>query len=237
MYLVVYSCHADCDRCDLGIALLNGVDALFYCRPDEVAPEYPPMLLADAGSKTIYGDQVCTDKDLATAWQAMRSFCLQVNIGTQTQRFVHPDIIYDTMTAVMYRLLHMTFPPGSLDEVVRQGLLAFSYHIFLQWQDIRPPYEPFRKVYKDCILAFHPDDEESSQFMLWLILVGAISVFDVSDEAWLRDLLREYVNRCGVRTWTQMVGILKSFMWIPLLDDRVGKSVYESVSLGAKRIN
>jgi hypothetical protein len=45
------------------------------------------------------------------------------------------EIVMDTMAAVMYRLLHMSFSSGSIDEVIRLGLLSLSYHIVLQWQD------------------------------------------------------------------------------------------------------
>ncbi len=140
------------NRCDLGIALLNNSSTVFFCQPSEPVIAYPA-----ADDKMSFQDNNeltrNMDNDLAIAWQVMKRFCLQVNLGTQTQRQVRLEIINETMAALMYRLLHMGFAAGSVDETLRHGLLAFSYHIFLQWQDIKLPYLHFPTSYQNCILA------------------------------------------------------------------------------------
>ena len=176
------------------------------------------------------------DKDLATAWLVMSKFCLQVNLGTQTQRFISPAIICETMTAVTYRLVHMRFSAGSIDEIVRHGLLAYCYHVFLQWQDIKVPYRYFPTAYQNCILHLKLANMASDQLMLWLLMVGALSVFDVSDETWLRKLLREYASKCRVKTWKEVQDVLKSFMWIPLLDQRPGKCIFDELCLDGRDV-
>jgi hypothetical protein len=175
------------------------------------------------------------DNDLATAWRVMRRFCLLVNLGTQTQRLIRLDIIHETMTAVIYRLLHMSFAAGSIDENVRHGLLAFSHHVFLQWQDIKLPYHHFLIAYRNCILHLKLVDGVSSQLMLWLLMTGANSIFNISDEAWLRECFREQADRCQVKTWKEMQDILKSFMWIALLDEQPGKHIYDVLNLDEEK--
>jgi hypothetical protein len=124
-------------RCDLGIALLNGSDPVFYYQPMESVIDYPEKLLPASDDKMWSEDSIelirNMDNDLAIAWRVMRRFCFMVNLGTQTQRLIRPEIIHETMSAVIYRLLHMRFAAGSIMEAVRHGLLAFSYHVFLQW--------------------------------------------------------------------------------------------------------
>jgi len=161
----------------------------------------------------------------------MRRFCLLVNLGTQTQGFIRLEIIQETMTAVIYRLLHMGFAAGSLNETVRHGLLAYSHHVFLQWQDVKLPHYHFPTAYRTCILHHKLFDEVSSQLMLWLLMTGANSVFNISDEAWLREYLREHANRCQVKTWKEMQDILKSFMWITLLDEQPGLYIFDLLNL------
>lgn len=56
-----------------------------------------------------------------------------VNLSTQTQQLVRTEIVYDTISAAIYRLLNIRFPTGSRDKIVRLGLLTFSYYVFLQW--------------------------------------------------------------------------------------------------------
>jgi hypothetical protein len=221
----------------LSIALLNGQTPVFFRPPSEPVIPYPDKLLTK-DNKMSSQDHVIpeVDQDLATAWRVMRRFCLLVNLGTQTHRMIYPDFIHETMIAVMYRLLHIEYPPGSIDETVRMGLLAFCHHVFLQWQDIKLPGYPFPSTYRDCVLEscrrqqrrHGPPELVDPQLMLWLLVTGAISLFDLHEEVWLSECLREYVvDRCHVKTWKDMQEILKSFMWVALLDDRPGKQIYD----------
>ena len=217
------------------IALLNGSKPVFFRQPSEPVIEYPEKLLPASGDKMCSQDNVGfmrnMDNDLATAWRLMRRFCLLVNLGTQTQRLIDAEIIHETMTAVIYRLLYMAFPAGSIDETVRLGLLAFSHHVFLQWQDIKLPDHHFLTTYQDCMMRLKLVEGIPSQLMLWLLMTGANSLFNLSDEAWLRECLREQVDRCQVKTWKELHEILKSFMWIALLDEQTGKQIYKMLHL------
>ena len=67
--------------------------------------------------------------------------------------------------------------------------------------------------------------------MLWLLMTGANSVFSISDEAWLMGHLREHADRCDVKTWKDMQDILKSFIWIALLEEQSGKYTYDMLNL------
>jgi hypothetical protein len=71
--------------------------------------------------------------------------------------------------------------------------------------------------------------------MLWLLMTGANSVFEISNEAWLGEYLREYADRCQVRTWEDMRDVLKSLMWIELLDEQPGKCIYDLLQLGKEK--
>lgn len=59
------------------------------------------------------------DAKLATAWQIFRQFCILINIGGQAQRFMSKEMIHETMTTVMYRLLRMNFAPNSTNVTIR----------------------------------------------------------------------------------------------------------------------
>ncbi|KAH6898233.1 hypothetical protein B0T10DRAFT_102124 [Thelonectria olida] len=225
--------HVEMLRCDLGIALLNGSCPLFFCQPWEPPTTYPEALLPGPEDGSFAQDNIelqNMDGELARAWLVMKRFCLLVDLGTQTQRLMRPELIHDAMSAVMYRLLSMRFAIGSIDETVRHGLLAFCHHVFLQWQDIKLPCRRFLAAYRNCILSVESIDGVSSQLMLWLLMVGAISVFDVSDEAWLRESFRGHVDKCHVKTWREMQRMLKSVMWVALLDEHPGKHIYNLLS-------
>ncbi|KAI1748949.1 hypothetical protein F4782DRAFT_337840 [Xylaria castorea] len=222
-------------RCDLMITLLNGSTPAFFCQPSEPLPAYPEALLRSSDERTdsLNNHELVQniDNDLAAAWKVLRKFCLLVNVGTQTQQFIHPETICDTIAAVTYRLLNTHFAIGSIDETVRYGLLVFSYHIFLQWNDLKLPYSHFPTAYRTRIANVLPHHGASPQLKLWLLMIGAISVFDPVEDSWLREQVRAHVEKCGVRTWKDMRDILKSFMWIGLLDDRAGEHITNSFDL------
>lgn len=228
------------DRCDLGVALLNGSPHVFFCDASEPTIEYPVEVLPASGDKMCSQDNTelvrNMDKKLTTAWLVMKRFCYLVNLSTQTARFIRLEVIHETMIAVFYRLLDLKFARGSMDELVRHGLLCFCYHVFLQWQDIKLPYHHFTNAYRGCILELKHLGGVPYQYILWMLMIGATSILDVSaDAAWLREDLREYAARCGVKTWKEAQEILKSFMWISLLDDQPGKHVFDLLDLEVKK--
>lgn len=218
-------------RIDLSIALLNQSDPLFFRQPSEPMPKYPEKLLPASGDKLGFQDNIKLigpmNDGLSTAWRVMRRFCLLVNLGTQTQGLIDPEIIRETMAAVIYRLIQLGFTTGSLDEVVRLGLLTFSHHVFLQWHDIKTPYYGLATAYRNHLLDFGVIDRASPQLMVWLLMTAANSLFDISDEIWLEESLREHIGACEVKAWKGLQEILKTFMWMPLLDEHRGKQVYD----------
>ncbi|KAI0551750.1 hypothetical protein F4679DRAFT_572074 [Xylaria curta] len=222
-------------RCDLMITLLNGSTPTFFRQPSEPIPAYPEALLRSSNELTDSLDNIKlvqdVDQNLVTAWKVMRKFCLLVNVGTQTKQFIHPETICDTMAAVTYRLLEIHFAIGSIDEALRYGLLVFSNHIFLQWSDLKLPYPHFPAAYRTRIAKFIPHHGASPQLKLWLLMIGAISIFDPAEDGWLMERIQQYVEECGVKTWRDMRDILKSFMWIGLLDDRAGEDITKSFDL------
>jgi hypothetical protein len=221
-------------RCDLGIALLANSDPVFYRQPAEPLPDYPEQVILNF-SPSIYSQEDMQlvqhlNGYLAQVWLVMRKFCLLVNLGTQTRMPIQLATIYGTMTAVMYRLLRMGFAAGTLDESSRLGLLAFTHHNFLQWQDMRLLCHPFSESYRNYLQVHALGDTIPPRISLWLIMIGAISFFGVLDKLWLADYLRRQTERCGIKTWKDGQEILKSSMWISLLDDKSGKEIYDSLT-------
>lgn len=214
--------------------MLANSDPVFYRQPAEPLPDYPEQVISSF-SPDIYSREDThlvqgLNEQLAEVWLVMKKFCLLVNLGTQTQMLIQPALIFGTMTAVMYRLIRMGFAVGTLDESLRLGLLAFTHHIFLQWQEMKLPHHPFSKSYRNYLQIHTLKDTVPPRILLWLLMIGAISLFSVSDELWLADYLRCQAKNCRVKTWTDGQKVLKSSMWISLLDEKFGKQVYDSLT-------
>ena len=129
----------------------------------------------------------------------------------------------------MYRLTSKEYPIDSLDEAVRLALLAYSYHIFLQWRDVKLPFSRLQNALRVWIQRLHQGGQMSPGFLLWIMMVAAVSIFDTHEEAWLRKALQVQAFRCEVKTWKQAEDTLKSFLWLPILDDKPGRSVWDTL--------
>ncbi len=65
--------------------------------------------------------------------------------------------------------------------------------------------------------------------MLWLLMVGAVSVFDEIDKVWLRPLLLDNARLCEIYSWSEMKDLLTPFLWIGLVHDKAGKELFDSM--------
>ena len=213
--------------------MLADTDPLFYSHKTEPVPAHPEL--------SNFGPRIRSSEDLpflcelnlelANIWRVTRKFCLLANLGAQTQTLIQPATIYGTMVSVMYRLLSMHFAIGSLEECIRLGLISFTHHIFLQWKDICSPLHSFARNYREHLESTKPENSVSPHLMLWLWMIAAVSTFRVSAEPWLEDRLQTQLERCNIRSWADLQSVLKSFLWVSVLDEERGKQTYAWLKL------
>jgi len=130
------------------------------------------------------------------------------------------------MTSVMYRLLDMRFEAGSKDKIVRLGLIAFLCSVFLQWKHLGMSYPHVTLMFRNCLVEVAAN-QVAPELMIWLLVIGAVSVFDEKDDGWLKPLLRGNMILCGIGEWEEVQVVLKGFLWIGLVYDKPGKRVFE----------
>jgi hypothetical protein len=174
------------------------------------------------------------DDALAQAWRVMSDFCTVINFAVNSQLRISTETFLDTMTSVVYRLLDMHFEIGSRDEAIRLGLLAFLCGVFLQWKHLGMSYAHFTSMLRNCLIRM-ASECISSELMVWLLMVGAVSVLDESDDGWLKPLLRVNIGLCAIEGWSEMQRLLKDFMWIGLVYDTPGMRVFNSIIAGPSR--
>jgi hypothetical protein len=174
---------------------------------------------------TIFSNEV--DSRLSNAWNAMSAFCSVANFAAESEQLISLGTYLDTMASVMYRLFRIRFEFGSHSEAIRLGLLAFCCSVFLQWKRLGLSYAHHTSVFKDCLLKL-ASTHTSSQLLLWLLMVGAVSLFHVGEDAWLKPLLVANMSHCDIDSWDKMQGLLNSFMWVSLVQDHPAKRVFEA---------
>lgn len=185
-----------------------------------------PMTDIQPASRTLLSS---IHSELAGAWKTMTGFSFVINFAAESQHLIPTKTMLDTMASVMYRLLFLNFEAGSLDEMVRLSLLAFSTSVFLFWKKLGLSYTQLATAYKDC-LARLDCSLVSPELLLWFLLVGAVSILEPDDDKWVRPWIRVNIGLCGIESWDKMRELLISFMWIDLVHDKPGNTVFETSS-------
>ncbi|KAF3153699.1 hypothetical protein TWF225_010666 [Orbilia oligospora] len=220
-------------RCDLGISLHSGTTPVFFLDHPFLEPLYPypdhtPYLttakLTHPASEKFLEN---VSPRLAEAWTFLKGFCYVMNSAAESDRRLPQSTLMNAMTSIMYRLISMSFKEESIDEAIRLGLLSFSSYIFLRWQGVTLAYIHLPSVYKSSLVNLNLSDEFPPEMILWLLMVGAIAVFEGEDDVWLKPWLRVNFELCGVNGWEDLKGVLKGLMWVGFAFDKAGEEVYE----------
>ncbi|KAL8786601.1 MAG: hypothetical protein Q9195_008158 [Heterodermia aff. obscurata] len=222
-------------RCDIGVALESGSKPLFFNRSSSSEPLLPyPVLtlfLESITPDTRYDSELFLchiDTDLAEAWKVSKKFCLLINCASECNHRIATETFLETMASVVYRLLDLAhFQSGATDETIRLGLLVFSSSVFLQWQQLGKAYDHLAAMYRDSLAKLRYS-HLPPQLLLWLLLVGAVSILGEADHIWLKPWLRVTIALCKVESWTETQDLLNSFIWIGLVLDKPAKEVYHS---------
>ncbi|KAJ5675567.1 hypothetical protein N7462_008464 [Penicillium macrosclerotiorum] len=223
-------------KCDLGIALFQGTQPIFFQNhakepliPYELGPLIPGHRDIDETDMSWDPTYLKINTDLVHAWTAMRNFCSTINSVTERKRRLSKEILLNTMASVMYRLLALeSFDHNSLDEAVRLGLLAFSYLVFLRFENVKLPQRHFPQKYWACLQSLRTS-EVPSDLRLWLFVIGAIAFASPDDDTSSLALLRIDVKSYGAYQLTESLHLLRHFLWIEILVQSPGKAVLESL--------
>ena len=168
------------------------------------------------------------DVNLIEAWTYTRRFCSTINHVAEHKHQLPKEALLNSMASVMYRLLHMrSFNPASINEALRLGLLVFSSHIFLNWQDVKPRHTQLPHIYRSCLFNFKMPSTMPPQILLWLLIIGSISTFTSEDDTWLIPWVRVNVELCEVRSWSELRIGLKACPWIDFLHNQLGSCVLD----------
>jgi hypothetical protein len=226
-------------RCDLGMALSSGSKPILYNEPSflPLCPDltfllelrrpgpFPTSALYKESAIFLDDDEI--DSELARVWRLTSDFCSVINFAVESRQRITVDTFLDTMVSVMYRLLGMRFDVNSTDEAIRLGLLCFSCSVFLHWTQLGMSYPHLASGFRECLARLTTTSSRvSAQLVLWLLMAGAVSVFDSSDHEWLKPLLLVNIGLCEIDSWSKMQDLLMSFMWIGLVHDKPGKGVF-----------
>jgi hypothetical protein len=129
--------------------------------------------------------------------------------------------------STQYRLLRLQ---GTLDNIIseclRLAMLAFLTTTFqVPGMKFRHPY--LARRFRECCRAVEAATPQLRDLMLWLLTIGAISVYDVVDEPWLHE--RWKIDVPDVE-WPEARRRMKEIMWIDIIHDEPAKYIFKMMS-------
>lgn len=201
-------------------------------------PDLSPLLdLCTAGSSDVHdrlpGSLSGIHDTLAEIWQLLAEFTAIINFAARTTQRITLATFLSTMAASMYRLLSLSLT--SLDETIRLALLAFTSSVFLGWKALGISYRHLNSELKKGLLLLQ-ETEVGRRVKLWLLMIAAVTVFQVREEEWLAAMLRRSFWECGIGggEWVVVKGMMEDFMWIGMVHDGSGEQVvgFISASMG-----
>lgn len=161
----------------------------------------------------------------------MRHYASLINAAHTTRQRRSTDEYHTTVCSFQYRLLQLSgCLEDTLSECLRLTLLAFLLTTF-QNPGIRAKYPYLADCLRASFLAVPVVERHRfSELMRWILIVGAVSVFDVEDEGgwmvqgWMDTVHGEHITWHVVRTG------LEDIMWIDPLQDKLGRMAFEKLN-------
>jgi hypothetical protein len=120
-------------------------------------------------------------------------------------------------------------PIDQLDELCQLSMIAFMASLLLEYSRQSSSYELVSEKLGIALRRVSQTDSHD-ETMLWCLFIGAIAVFDLQEDRWLRPLLSKTCARIHLHSWTEVRSVLVSFCWIDAVHERLGKAVWDFLS-------
>jgi len=170
------------------------------------------------------------NQELVAIFKDLQQLSNVLNTGTASHRRLSTTELQNRICSVPYRLLRMQ---GNLDnilaECLRLAMLAFLATTCLSpvpGTEVRYPY--LARCFRECCDPLETSTPHLRDLMLWLLTVGAISLFGAT-EPWLRERWQAEVP--SRMTWDEARQRLKDIMWINAIHDQPGQQAFKILNL------
>jgi len=197
----------------------------------ELVASWSPEI-ADGPSARFYREldalQPRPDPRLLNVWADLREFSRAANEVVKQGTSIQPSLFF-LITSVLHRLLRLEFDQNSLSEVLRLGMLAYSKTIMIRLQGLGKKMTFLAGQLKAALDPLPTISPEGYPFVLWVLVISALSIFEDFEPEWIRRGLVETTMALGLRTWPEMKAVLKRFLWVDALHDELAKTLFDEL--------
>ncbi|TVY48307.1 hypothetical protein LOCC1_G001955 [Lachnellula occidentalis] len=138
---------------------------------------------------------------------------------------------HDIILLLGYRFIHIS-PLGRpcltscLENALHLGLGAFIM-TFLGGIDRKIADAPLlSELARSAAQGEFNDTPESQEVLLWILFIGAASIFKQADDIWLIPKTAHTIHVLGLCTWEDVAEKLARFPWVDALHSKVGQALW-----------
>lgn len=157
--------------------------------------------------------------DLAALFVYLQDLCTLINSSTGSLIDLRPIDFHNRVSTAQYSLLHLQGSLNtSLAESFRLAMLGFLVTTF-QIPDTTLHLPHFSQHFRDCLSSSEPYQQSHHEMMLWMQMIGTMSIFAKNDLLLQQQWLASFPSGT---TWFEFRNIMKTFLWIDAIHDRPG---------------
>ncbi|CZR59936.1 uncharacterized protein PAC_09831 [Phialocephala subalpina] len=172
-----------------------------------------------------------SDTKLGNILADHQEFTRDANLAFQTRRKMDYTLCQEILISILYRLLLLNVTPGSLDEAIYVGMLAFSTNIFLQMRSFPMQFGKLSSQLRDTIHRLHClEDNSILELKIWLLFVARIVIVAGDGDSWIAPEMRKTLKALDLPSWKLVRDRLKKYLWISMLHDASGKKAFEDAT-------
>ncbi|KAK6519943.1 hypothetical protein TWF506_000237 [Arthrobotrys conoides] len=158
-----------------------------------------------------------------------------INSLKVTNQKLPPLVFQEILISTGYRLMYMcpldgVRPLPAADDVCHLALLALVTTILIRKGYNKLSYPFLARLLHDSISKITEDPSVCNGFLLWLLFMAGISIFDVKDDVWLQLLLKNHISHMELESWQSVKIILREYPWIDYFHDEPGLEIWETLA-------
>ncbi|OLN81321.1 hypothetical protein CCHL11_08585 [Colletotrichum chlorophyti] len=226
-------------RVDIGWYLCTGEKPLYYKDDLSWEPAFasilgpsPAGLGGRDGPCRVRRTLDVMDPRMGSVFQDLQDFSRLTKLLFRTERKIDPCLFQDLMTSIQYRIMHLELPAeNGLAEGFRLGMIGYLTTLFLLISGKRLRFDFFNSKFRSTcrhLETAEPPGASSGLIQAWILVIGAISIFDPEDDVWLMPKLADIRGSLG-NTWPEAKRRLEEVMWIEAIHDLAGIKVFEKL--------
>jgi hypothetical protein len=178
------------------------------------------------------GDAQVYDLVLLGVIVDLMSACTLIN-SNQNCLKLEPYAYQEILISIGYRLLHRypltgNKPDNDNENAWRLGILAFLTTVLFQHGRSQTiSYGILSRNLRRAIEDTSSNEIKESTF-LWLLFIGGVSIFDVTDK-WLLCRIKKCLSTLRIDSWQSAREAVRNLPWIDAFHDKRGQDIWQAL--------